>query len=1239
VRAIGVLMVIVAAATSVTAQGQGTLVSIRGGTAINHLAPSKSGESVLGQAGIGTAGGQLRLNGTLDVLSEKVTLTLYDIGSESHWENQLRLANIAGAILTDDDDHWRTTLGSDIYIHSPLQNRGSVLQRAGVAQMEFWGYIGAPLYKTVINSQSPLKAVTNYYYAGIVLAYLDGSNQIVSGPTNRILVLHEDGGDDQDFDDYVGILVASAAPASSGGAVDLRIAARPAAAPIQALVNVTDPNALPISGLGAAAFVLRVDGDVTSATFALPPSQSSSRRTSVVLALDYGDTTSAGARTAMQNAAVDFLDSMRSGDFAAIVKSNASGPTKASVVQPFTPIATGRQLLIDAVTSPYPGAGTNPYDAVTLSVEQFAAASLPDGPKAVVFASDGGKSTSTADLNAVVSAANAAGIPLFTVGVGQPGDRGGQVLTLLANQTAGRYFRAATNQQIADAYTDIFERLDSEYVLQLPPSAVTGCGTHTLQVQATFSGNTLSSTEAFTRCAPTFVPDLGRKTLATATTALAGLGLAVGDTTQRPSATVPAGGVISQSPWPGTDVAGLTFVHVVISTGGPAPITVPSVVGVPLSPASSAILDASLVVGSITEQPSVTVTPGTVISQTPAAGAAATAGASVNLVISSGPSVPNVLNLPFQAAATAITGASLVVGTVTQQSSTTVQAGRVISQNPVTPTQVAVGSPVNLVIASGASTTVPTVTGMPQAAATTAITSASLLVGTVTQQSSSSVPAGSVISQTPNGGSQAAVGTSVNLVVSNGPAPVAVPNVTGLTQAAATTAITTASLVVGTVTQQSSSTVAAGNVISQNPTAGQSVAPGTAVNLVVSTGPAQVSVPSVAGLTQSAATLTITESSLIVGTVTQQSSSTVASGNVISQNPAAGQSVAPGSAVNLVVSSGPAPVSVPSVTGLTQAAAASAITGASLVVGVVAQQSSSTVPSGNVISQSPAAGQSVAQGTAVNLVVSSGPATVAVPSVTGLAQAAAASAITGASLIVGAVTQQSSSTVESGNVISQNPVAGQSVALGTAVNLVVSSGAVVLPAPTVSLTANPTGIAAGESSTLTWSSANATACAASGGWSGSLPTSGADTRSVSTTTEFTLTCTGPGGTAASAATVTVAALTPPTVSLSANPTSIVAGQTSTLTWSTTHATACTASGGWSGSLATSGSDTRALSTATAFTLTCTGPAGTVAQTVEVSVTPPTGGGDGGGGAIDYLALALLLLCVGVNTCRLRRIPR
>jgi beta-lactam-binding protein with PASTA domain len=202
--------------------------------------------------------------------------------------------------------------------------------------------------------------------------------------------------------------------------------------------------------------------------------------------------------------------------------------------------------------------------------------------------------------------------------------------------------------------------------------------------------------------------------------------------------------------------------------------------------------------------------------------------------------------------------------------------------------------------------TVPNVVGDTQAAATTAITGAGLAVGTVTQQSSSTVASGDVISESPSAGTSVNSGSAVNLVVSTGSAQVTVPNVVGDTQAAATTAITGAGLVVGTVTTASSSTVASGNVISESPSAGTSVNSGSAVNLVVSTGPAPVTVPNVVGDTQAAATSAIIAAGLAVGTVTTASSSTVASGNVISESPSAGTSVNSGSAVNLVVSTGSA---------------------------------------------------------------------------------------------------------------------------------------------------------------------------------------------------------------------------------------------------------------------------------------------------------------------------------------------
>src|ERR1700730_1556526 len=297
-----------------------------------------------------------------------------------------------------------------------------------------------------------------------------------------------------------------------------------------------------------------------------------------------------------------------------------------------------------------------------------------------------------------------------------------------------------------------------------------------------------------------------------------------------------------------------------------------------------------------------------------------------------------------------------------------------------------------LFVSGCAKMTVPNVLGLTQDAATTAITAAKLTVGTITPQTRNTPAAGNVISQDPASGSSVAEGAPINLVISSGPQMVTVPNVEGLTQAAATTAITGAKLMVGTVTQQSSNTVATGKVISQDLASGSSVAQGSPVNLVISSGPQMVTVPNVEGLTQDATTTAITGAKLTVGTVTQQSSNTVATGKVISQDPTSGSSVAQGSPMNLVISSGPQMVTVPNVEGLTQDDATTAITAAKLMMGAVTHQANNTVAIGKVISQDPANGSSAAQGSSVNLVISSGLQMVTVPNVRGLTQDAATTA-------------------------------------------------------------------------------------------------------------------------------------------------------------------------------------------------------------------------------------------------------
>src|ERR1035438_2632689 len=100
-------------------------------------------------------------------------------------------------------------------------------------------------------------------------------------------------------------------------------------------------------------------------------------------------------------------------------------------------------------------------------------------------------------------------------------------------------------------------------------------------------------------------------------------------------------------------------------------------------------------------------------------------------------------------------------------------------------------------------------------------------------------------------------------------------------------------------------------------------------------------------------------------------------------------------------------------------------------------------------------------------------------------------------------------------------------------------------APTATITANPTSVASGGSSVLTYSCTNSTSAVASGSWTDALSaTSGTVTKNPTSTSTYTLTCNGAGGTATASATVTVTSVPPAItgVSLNCTSTSIVVGQ-------------------------------------------------------------------------------------------------
>jgi len=143
---------------------------------------------------------------------------------------------------------------------------------------------------------------------------------------------------------------------------------------------------------------------------------------------------------------------------------------------------------------------------------------------------------------------------------------------------------------------------------------------------------------------------------------------------------------------------------------------------------------------------------------------------------------------------------------------------------------------------------------------------------------------------------------------------------------------------------------------------------------VIVTANPSVQVPDVVGLHQTDAESAITGANLTVGTASTANSDTVPVDHVISQDPAAGTTVAEGSTIDMVVSLGPVMVTVPDVVGQLQTDAEAALTAAGLTVGSVSTANSDTVPVDHVISQDPTGGASVPEGSSVDLNVSLGPA-------------------------------------------------------------------------------------------------------------------------------------------------------------------------------------------------------------------------------------------------------------------------
>ncbi|MDM7988888.1 protein kinase [Arthrobacter sp. zg-Y877] len=210
-------------------------------------------------------------------------------------------------------------------------------------------------------------------------------------------------------------------------------------------------------------------------------------------------------------------------------------------------------------------------------------------------------------------------------------------------------------------------------------------------------------------------------------------------------------------------------------------------------------------------------------------------------------SIPDVSNVSAQEAGTQLGDAGLNY-TTDEVFDEVVAAGLAVGTDPAATQEVRRFRPVTLLVSKGPQMfSVPNLAQRTIEAAESDLRDAELVLGAVTEEFSESVAAGNIISQQPLPDEQLRLGTPVDVTVSKGPAPVEVPLVTGLAEAAAVDAVEAAGLAAAVAPEQVNSvSVPKGAVVAQTPASGLLERGGT-VTLTISLGPRMVEVPNYVG--------------------------------------------------------------------------------------------------------------------------------------------------------------------------------------------------------------------------------------------------------------------------------------------------------------------------------------------------------------------------------------------------------
>ena len=271
-------------------------------------------------------------------------------------------------------------------------------------------------------------------------------------------------------------------------------------------------------------------------------------------------------------------------------------------------------------------------------------------------------------------------------------------------------------------------------------------------------------------------------------------------------------------------------------------------------------------------------------------------------------------------------------------------------------------------LGGGKQAEVPDVVGMTYEQAVSEIRAAGFDIGEMTTEYDDETESGLVLEQTPNAGAQAPEGSKIDLVISQGSEQVDVPDVLGMTESQAREALSASGLIVGDVKVDESDDVEKGKIISQDPKAGTKANSGTIVNIVVSGGVEEVTVPDITGATVAEAKQLAEDAGLTIQQGRSEASDTVPEGSIILQDPQAGDKVKKGSIVYYRISTGPAEVSVESFVGSDSSYAIGRLEGAGFKVNV--KEKYSDEPAGTVIDQS---ATSAKKGSTITITVSKGP--------------------------------------------------------------------------------------------------------------------------------------------------------------------------------------------------------------------------------------------------------------------------